>query len=436
MVVLVVFMVLTAIALERAVVKRVLHAEEDGLQLLVYSLLAAVDQDTRGLSITVSGDRLFEPSLVIRNSGLYALLYDQHKREIWRSESITTDFPPARRTDLGEWEFQIVEHLATPYFRLEFALQWPDINSKLQRYDVVVWRNAVDYFERLNRFRQTLWAWLMVTTFLLLVVMYLVTRWSLRPLQKIGLEVKAIEDHRQSGFEQDYPDEIVPLTENLNILLKREQYQRQRYRNAMDDLAHSLKTPLAVLTGLSDQSGINPSQLETLREQTDRMNQIVSYQLQKATSVADMRINKPVDLVEIIDKLVSALEKVYQEKAIVVERKLPAQMLLRMDEGDCLEVVGNLLDNAFKFGNRKIVIESLESAGKSMTLLIEDDGEGLSAAEIEQILNRGTRLDQATEGQGIGLAVVADIVQSYNIELTFGAARSGGLRASLEFQKI
>jgi two-component system sensor histidine kinase PhoQ len=107
-----------------------------------------------------------------------------------------------------------------------------------------------------------------------------------------------------------------------------------------------------------------------------------------------------------------------------------------MDEGDCLEVVGNLLDNAFKFGNRKIVIESLESAGKSMTLLIEDDGEGLSAVEIEQILNRGTRLDQATEGQGIGLAVVADIVQSYNIELTFGAARSGGLRASLEFQKI
>ena len=436
MVVLVVFMVLTAIALERAVVKRVLQAEEDGLQLLVYSLLAAVDQDTRGLSITVSGDRLFEPSLVIRNSGLYALLYDQHKREIWRSESITTDFPPVRRTDFGEWEFQIVEHLATPYFRLEFALQWPDINSKLQRYDVVVWRNAVDYFERLNRFRQTLWTWLIVTTFLLLVVMYLVTRWSLRPLQKIGLEVKAIEDHRQSGFEQDYPDEIVPLTENLNILLKREQYQRQRYRNAMDDLAHSLKTPLAVLTGLSDQSGINPSQLETLREQTDRMNQIVSYQLQKATSVADMRINKPVDLVEIIDKLVSALEKVYQEKAIVVERKLPAQMLLRMDEGDCLEVVGNLLDNAFKFGNRKIVIESLESAGKSMTLLIEDDGEGLPAAEIEQILNRGTRLDQATEGQGIGLAVVADIVQSYNIELTFGAARSGGLRASLEFQKI
>jgi two-component system sensor histidine kinase PhoQ len=190
------------------------------------------------------------------------------------------------------------------------------------------------------------------------------------------------------------------------------------------------------LTGLSDRSDINQSQIETLREQTDRMNQIVSYQLQKATSVADIRISKPVDLVKIIDKLVSALEKVYQEKAIRVERNLPAQMLLRMDEGDCLEVVGNLLDNAFKYGRKRIAIESLENEDKSMTLVIEDDGEGLAAAEIEQILNRGTRLDQATEGQGIGLAVVADIVESYNIELDFSAAKSGGLRASLEFPKI
>jgi two-component system sensor histidine kinase PhoQ len=436
MVVLVVFMVLTAIALERAVVKRALQAEEDGLQLLIYSLLGAVDQDQQGQSITVSGDRLFEPSLVTRNSGLYAQLYDQQKRQIWHSESITIGFPPIGVTELGKWDFQIVEHLATPYFRLNFALQWPDINSELQRYDVVVWRNAVGYFEQLSRFRQTLWAWLIVTTFLLLVVMYLVTRWSLRPLQKIGLEVKAIENQQQSGFEQEYPDEIAPLTENLNILLKREQYQRERYRNAMDDLAHSLKTPLAVLTGLSDRSDINQSQIETLREQTDRMNQIVSYQLQKATSVVDMRISKPIDLVRIIDKLVSALEKVYQEKAIRVERNLPAQMLLRMDEGDCLEIVGNLLDNAFKYGKKRIAIESLESEDKSMILVIEDDGEGLTAAEIEQILNRGTRLDQATEGQGIGLAVVADIVESYNIKLDFSTAKPGGLRVSLEFPKI
>ena len=436
MVVLAVFMVLTAIALERAVVKRALQAEEDGLQLLIYSLLAAVDRDRSGASLTVSADRLFEPGLVTRNSGLYALLYDRNKQAIWRSESITIGFPAIEEIGLGEWKFQTIEHQATPYFRLGFAIQWPDINDQLQRYDVVAWRNAVDYFEQLNRFRQTLWAWLIITTILLLLIMYLVTRWSLLPLKKIGLEVKAIEDQEQSGFEQNYPDEIAPLTENLNILLRREQYQRQRYRNAMDDLAHSLKTPLAVLTGLGDRETMNPEQLETLRDQTERMNQIVSYQLQKATSVSDIRITKPVDLVAVIDKLVSALEKVYQEKAVKVVRELPPRMLLRMDEGDCLEIVGNLLDNAFKYGRRCINIAGRMLDDKTTSLVIDDDGDGLADSEIEQILNRGTRLDEATEGQGIGLAVVADIVQSYNIELAFSRADSGGLRVSLIFQAV
>jgi two-component system sensor histidine kinase PhoQ len=434
MVVLAVFMVLTAVALERAVVKRALQAEEDGLQLLIYSLLGAIDQDEQGFSITVSADRLFEPSLVTRNSGLYALLYDKNEREIWRSESITLGFSAMKPIEVGDWSFEAVEHQSTPYFQLGFALQWPDVDNKLPRYQVVVWRNAVDYYEQLHRFRQILWTWLIITTILLLGIMYLVTRWSLRPLQKIGLEVKAIEDHRQSGFEQEYPAEITPLTENLNILLKREQYQRQRYRNAMDDLAHSLKTPLAVLTGLGDRAQIDQAQLETLREQTGRMNQIVSYQLQKTSSVSEASISKPVELVEIIGKLLSALEKVYQEKSIRVECSLPSTMPLRMDEGDCLEVVGNLLDNAFKYGKGRISVLALtDELERSTSLVIEDDGEGLDAREIEQILNRGSLVDEVSEGQGLGLAVVADIVESYHIELNFARASLGGLQASLKF---
>jgi two-component system sensor histidine kinase PhoQ len=436
MVVLAVFMVLTAVALERAVVKRALVAEEDGLQLLIYSLLAAVDLDRGGHGITVAAERLFEPGLVARNSGLYALIYDAQMNLVWRSRSVTSEFPALDEIELGEWQFETMEHDSIPFFRLAFAIQWPDIDAELRRYDVVVWRNAQDYFEQLQRFRQTLWAWLIITTVLLLLIMYAVARWSLRPLQQIGLEVKAIEDRRQSGFEQSYPDEIAPLTENLNILLKREQFQQQRYRNAMDDLAHSLKTPLAVLTGLGDRQGLDGAQLETLREQTERMNQIVSYQLQKATSVSDIRIARPIDLVAVIDRLMSALEKVYQEKSMRIERDLPPRMLLRMDEGDCLEVVGNLLDNAFKYGRGRIALTGRVGDDKSTRLAIEDDGDGLDEVEIEKILDRGTRLDEATEGQGIGLAVVADIVESYNIRLRFSKAGLGGLKVELEFQSV
>jgi two-component system sensor histidine kinase PhoQ len=181
---------------------------------------------------------------------------------------------------------------------------------------------------------------------------------------------------------------------------------------------------------------IGQSQIETLRDQTDRMNQIVSYQLQKTTAASDIRISKPVDLVKVIDKLVSALEKVYQEKAMVLSCNLPTQLLLRMDEGDCLEVVGNLLDNAFKYGKKRIAVEAIANQGKSINLVIEDDGEGLAPRQIEKILNRGTRLDLATEGQGIGLAVVADIVESYNIEIEFSSSKLGGLRACLGFLSI
>jgi len=436
MIVLTIFMILTAIVLERAVGQRALVAEETRLQLLIYSLLAAVDRNRAGLSITISADRLFENSLMTRDSGLYAILYNASREQIWRSRSITQELPDIEKIVPGDWQFRTLEYDSKPYFRLAFAIQWPDVRDKLQRYDVVIWQDASDYFEQLDRFRQTLWTWLIVTIVLLLIVMYLVMMWSLRPLKQVGLEIKAIEDRRQTGFEHDYPMEITPLTENLNILLNREQYQQQRYRNAMDDLAHSLKTPLAVLSGLSDTKNSGRVDLDVLREQVDSMNQIVSYQLQKASSAAGTKISKPVDLVQVITRIVSALDKVYRDKSVRVETKLPPVIMLRMDESDCLEVIGNLLDNAFKYSRGHVAISSGEVAAGEIKLIIEDDGEGLEAEEVEQILNRGTRLDQVSEGQGIGLAVVAEIVESYNIEMTFKRSVRGGLGVQLVFQTV
>jgi len=435
MIVLVLFMILTAIALERAVVKRALQAEEDKLQVLIYSILAAVDRNQTGMSIAISNDRLFESSLMTRDSGLYAMLYDANNDEIWHSRSTSIRFPGVTTVELGDWQFSIQEFGQKAYFRLIFAIQWPDIKDTLQRYDVVVWQEATDYFRQLDRFRQTLWAWLIVTTLLLLGLMYLVMMWSLRPLKIVGREIKAIEDRKQSGFERNYPEEITPLTENLNILLGREQYQQQRYRNAMDDLAHSLKTPLAVLNGISDAEVPNQVDLETLREQVDRMNQIVSYQLQKASNVAGLQISKPIDLIQIITKILLALGKVYQDKSVQIESNLPRTIMLRMDESDCLEVIGNLLDNAFKYCKGKVAITVVSLANGEMRLSIADDGRGLKLQEVEKILNRGTRLDQTSEGQGIGLAVVADIVKSYKIQMKFERSTLGGLNIMLLFKQ-
>ncbi len=427
-------MILTAIALERAVVQRALKAEEDRLQLLIYGLLAAVERDISGLSITVANERVFERSLLTQGSDLSTLIYNQQGQTVWSSPSVTQDFPVIEAIALGDWRFKEVEQDDLHYFQMAFALQWPDVLNRLQPYRFVVWKNAGQFYKDLERFRQTLWAWLIITTLLLLGLMYLVTKWSLRPLNKLGEEVKAIENRKQGGFQKTYPDEIRPLTENLNILLNREQHQRQRYRNAMDDLAHSLKTPLAVLKGLSPASDIGQAEASTLREQVDRMNQIVSYQLQKATSVSGGEILSRLDLVPLINKLLSALEKVYQDKAVKVVVDLDDELLVRIDEGDCMEVIGNLLDNAFKYGKNNLRVVSRLTDQAKVAIEIADDGPGLKPDEIEKILDRGTRLDEASEGQGIGLAVVADIVKSYDIAMSFGESQFGGLKIVLEFK--
>ncbi|MDH5353374.1 MAG: ATP-binding protein [Gammaproteobacteria bacterium] len=434
MIVLTIFMILTAIALERAVVKRALQAEEDRLELLIYGLLAAVDRNRSGSSITISHERLFESSLMTEGSGLSAMLYNEQREIIWRSRSMVANFPDIETMEPGDWRFDIVDLNSSRYFRRAFAMQWPDVRDQLQHYDVVVWKNADRHFNDVDRFRQTLWSWLIITTILLLLVMYLVMMWSLRPLKQVGREVKAIEDRKQNEFESRYPREIKPLTENLNILLNREQLQRQRYRNAMDDLAHSLKTPLAVLKGFSTANALDQTEIKTLNEQVDRMNQIVSYQLQKATNVAGGEIVRPLDLVPLTTRLISALEKVYQARAIKVEVELPDRVMLRMDEGDCMEVIGNLFDNAFKYGKNRVRVEGRLQNQTELVLEIEDDGQGLEPGEIEKILKRGTRLDEASEGQGIGLAVVADIVMSYNIAMTFAESKLGGLAVKLVFQ--
>jgi two-component system sensor histidine kinase PhoQ len=301
---------------------------------------------------------------------------------------------------------------------------------------VAIWQDAGGYLRQLDHFRQTLWGWLSITIVLLLSVMYLVMVWSLRPLKKVGLEIKAIEDRKQTGFEQNYPAEITPLTDNLNILLSREQYQHQRYRDAMDDLAHSLKTPLAVLNGLTDNNSLGRAELVTMRDQTARMNQIVSYQLQRVANVVGVKINKPINLITIIEKISAALEKAYQEKGVEFKSTLPGSILIRMDESDCYEVMGNLLDNAFKYCQDKVHINFIDTDDDEIELNIEDNGSGLDSLAIDRILNRGTRLDETNEGQGIGLAVVAELVKSYNINLRFEPSVLGGLKAVLALQVV
>ncbi len=434
--VLVAFMLLTAWGLEQAVSKRMLEAEKSRMEALMYSILAAVDRDASGLSITVADERLFEGALFDPLSGLYAQLFSVDEKgqlhEIWRSLSMNDSFPPPQGLRPEEMRFQQVEYEGDSWFQLAFSIRWPNVHAELDLYTVTLWKDASDYLDQFRRFRQTLWLWLVATIVMLLLVMWRVMVWSLKPLRQIGEEVQAIEEGRQQRFEARYPAEIQPLTQNLNALLKREQHQMDRYRHALDDLAHSLKTPLAVLRGLSEKSACDGEDLQTLAEQTERMNQIVSYQLQRAATLGGAAMAKPLELMPLLSKTVSALRKVYGPKGMQIEVVGEATRPLRLDESDLLELLGNLIDNACKYGRRQVHIEVRQSDSE-IELIVDDDGKGLDADQRELILQRGSRLDQSQEGQGIGLAVVQDIVEVYELRLEFEESPLGGLRVRLIF---
>jgi two-component system sensor histidine kinase PhoQ len=431
LIVLVGFIILTVIALERAVDKRMLLAEEDKLQALMYSILAAIDRDATGLSITVADERLFENALFNSQSGLQASIYSG-ENEIWRSLSSIDSYPQPEGLNAEELRFKQVDLDGKRLFQLAFSIRWPNVNNELSLYQLVIWKDAADYFGQFKRFRQTLWLWLIITVTLLFLVMWLVMLWSLRPLRLIGEEVQAIENGHKHRFDSRYPAEIKPLTQNLNLLLQREEHQMQRYRNALDDLAHSLKTPLAVIQGLSDRNVWQDDEKRTLQQQNERMNQIVSYQLQRAATVGGELIAKPVDLSALLKKTVSALTKVYRDKGVKIELLAAEAIQLRMDESDLLEVLGNLIDNACKYGRKKVLVHTVDEDDE-VQLMIEDDGEGLRKSQIKKIIKRGIRFDQTREGQGIGLAVVNEIVSAYEIDMDFGCSSLGGLKVCLTF---
>lgn len=413
--ILLLFIVLTAVALERAMVKRALQAQNAQLENLIYNLLAAIEPNTDG-HLQMDAGRLFNERLMTPSSGLYASLMDAEYTDVWRSDSLIIETPPVARSAVGEWHFdQVQDANATTYFRLSFGFSWPDQQSRMLRYTLVAFETAEDFAIEVAEFRNTLWLWLSVVAVLLVVVIVLVVGWGLSPLRRISAEIHAIETGQREHLSSSYPSELQPLTQNLNALLVRERAQLQRYRNALADLAHSLKTPLAVLSGLS-QSG--DTQQQTLQEQTERMNQIVAYQLKRASAAGGGVFNTPLALEPVLQKTVRALRKAWQARGVEIGLHSEPGLRLRMDEGDLIEIVGNLLDNACKYGAGQVLVRVSRDAS-GLCLRVEDNGPGVPPERAESLLQRGQRMDQKEEGQGIGLAVVAEIIAAYEGSVEF-----------------
>lgn len=428
--VLLIFVGLTGLSLERAFHARALQAEQDKLKGLVYGLLGASNL-VPGQGLSVNVHELPDARLARPDSGLYALVLGGDGHVVWRSPSLLGTLPGAARPPVGAWRFQRVRGGHGHLFMLDFGIRWAGAGSTTRRYTYVVATDAHDFNEQLEQFRLPLWLWLSGSAAVLLLVQWLVLRWGLRPLRRLAAEMARIESGEQDHIERAYPRELHPLIHSLNALLRNEQKQKSRYRQALADLAHSLKTPLAVIRGLAGGHSLPTEPRSTLAEQVGRMNQIVDYQLGRAATAGRRVLTPPLAPGRIGERLAGILRKAYADKGLAFEVAVPAELRLRIDEGDLTELLGNLMDNAAKWAQHRVRV-SMRTVRGGIELRVEDDGPGFPD-HAQRLLERGARADTRREGQGLGLAMASDIVEACDGRIQLGRSQDlGGARVSVE----
>ena len=432
-IVLAAFLGFAGVALDRAFAESALARVNDRLQSRIYALIAAAEPENGALELPQA---LPEPRLSVPQSGVYAQLADDSGRVLWHSQSslgIDIAYPPAREPGVAVFS-TTRDSQGAKLFAMAYGLMWAFPDGKDKAFTLQVAEERAPYEAEIARFRGTLWLWLAGAGLLLLAVQGAVLRWSLSPLRQLARDVADIESGKKQDLKGNYPRELERLTQNLNLLVAHSQSQMERYRNALGDLAHSLKTPLAVLRNEVETLVDSSASRATLAEQVARMDRTVDYQLQRAAASGRTALTPSVKVAGIIGRIRNTLLKVYADKRLDIEVALDKDLRFKGDEGDLTEIFGNLLDNACKWGRGKVRIQGKRN-GQGLELKVEDDGPGLPDAAFESFRARGARGDVSVPGQGIGLAIVDELVtQVYGGRLeTFESALGGaGLKIVLK----
>ncbi len=394
------------------------QARRDILDGHLVALLAAAEPDDKGE--LVMPDRLREPRFERIGSGLYAELRDVDGGVLWRSRSaLGLEVPGGVVPELGNHLFarESLED-ETPLLTLSLAVEWELDDGETKPYVFKVAESLDSFNAQVSGFRRQLFGWFAAVALTMLLAFSMLLRGLLKPLRLIETEITEIEEGNRVSLSGEFPTELTGVARNMNLLIDSERARSDRYRYTLDNLAHSLKTPLAAMRAL-----LNDRQSQEFgdrfNEQIDRMDEIVRYQLRKpAASVADNLVLQPVAVEKEVKRLIDGLRKVYHDKHPDFDVRVEKGMQFRGDTGDFLELAGNLLDNACKWCERRVRISIVPSVGaraiaSGMVLTVSDDGPGIPQEAADALLERGMRLDEATPGHGIGLAVVKEIARSY-----------------------
>jgi two-component system sensor histidine kinase PhoQ len=430
------FLGLTVYVLDKAFQNSVESALLERLKTHNYSLLAAADDDNGELKMP---SLLQDPGFNQLSSGLYGFIFDAEGKEIWRSPSaISLNFQFIPGISSGEFQLSKISTAENDQlYVFTYGITWENEGGKETRYDFSVLQSSAPVEAEIHGFRSTLWRLLGGIGIVLLIILGAIMHWGLSPLRKLATDLLAIEEGRKEELAGNYPLELRGVTRNLNLLIKNERRQQLRYQNTLADLAHSLKTPLAILRGSTTSQKHDNILLE---EQIDRMDEIITYQLQRTTTQQVSFTAKGIPLSKVVEKILRSLSKVYADKPVTTKTSIPDQCLFFGDERDLMEILGNLLDNAFKACTKKVAVSAglttstdTNSESSVLSIRIEDDGPGIPHEKRNAVLERGIRADTKTSGQGLGLAVSMEIINSYKGNLNIDTSPLGGAQLVITF---
>ncbi|WP_163931020.1 ATP-binding protein [Paraferrimonas sp. SM1919] len=242
--------------------------------------------------------------------------------------------------------------------------------------------------------------------------------WGTKPIGRMQRQLQSITHGKRSQLSQDYPAELEGVTQALNQLLQQSSSQTERYQNAINDLAHSLKTRLAAVHALmSDEQLTRKDLYDRVMDQVGQMDLLVKYQLKRAMLGRQGLQQETTLIKEVAVQITNMLDKVYQEKRVQLSLHIDENCTFPGDKGDLMELIGNMLENAYRLSISQVRLTAYVRE-QLLHILIEDDGPGVDPAMRSKILQRGVRADTKTPGQGIGLAVCAEIINSYGGQLT------------------
>ena len=264
----------------------------------------------------------------------------------------------------------------------------------------------------------------------LVLVVVLQVRIALKPLNEIGAAIASVRAGESSHLPRDYPRDVQPLVDELNNLIEHNRVLLKRCRNRLGDLAHAVKNPLTVINNEA-RSMENP-QKDLILQQTDDIGRHVDHCLTRARAFGATNVlGSRSEVGPVMEDLVYAMQRIHRDRALAYDCTGVCDCWFRGDQQDLEEMLGNLVDNASKWASSRVVIRCVRT-GERLAVSVEDDGPGIAEGEIQNVMQRGVKLDESMPGHGQGLGIIKDIAGLYGGSLKLSKSKLGGLSAELD----